>query len=237
MEKMISTADGGTIFYEVIGEGQPLFFIHGNSSNHRYFKKQIDFFKNKYQLILMDTRDHGRSINRSDHLTFGQIMSDIRAILKNEKIEKVSFIGFSDGANIALTFSSYYRQLVDRIILVSPNITFDQLKFVSRTASRISYSFTKNILKLKKKARVIRLAMTDLPIFKYQFKDWDIPTLIVVGEYDIMEPQQIKEFASKLPNAFFTTVKNTPHSIPFLRPNQFNHLAQKFLNETSKDKQ
>lgn len=230
MEKLISTVDGGTIYYQIIGTGKPLFFIHGNSGSHRYFKKQVDFFKNKYQLILMDTRDHGRSINRSDQLTFGQIMTDILTILKHENIKKVSLIGFSDGANIALTFSSYYRKLVESVILVSPNITFKQLKPVQRFYSKLFFDITDKLLHWKKRARVAKLAITDLPIFKRQFKNWDVPTLIVVGEYDIMETQKIKEFAQKVPNAMFTIIKKCPHSIPVLKPKTFNRLASNFLN-------
>ena len=49
-EKWIETADGTFVYVEIFGQGQPLVFLHGNSSSSRYFKQQISFFVKNYQV-------------------------------------------------------------------------------------------------------------------------------------------------------------------------------------------
>lgn len=231
MQKIISAKDGSPIFYQTIGHGEPLFFIHGNSGSHQYFKRQIDYFKDNYQLILMDTRDHGRSKNKANKLTFEQIMADIKTILKNEKIKKASFFGFSDGANIALTFAAYNQNLVNKMVLVSPNITFDQLTPYQRMLSNNLYWMAKNVLRSKKKSRVFQLARKDLPILPEQVKKISVPSLFVLGDHDIVKPENLGSFVKKLPNATLQIVKNCGHSVPRLKPDQLNNLSMNFLSQ------
>ncbi|MGX7024683.1 alpha/beta fold hydrolase [Vagococcus hydrophili] len=231
MEKIISAKDGSPIFYRTIGQGEPLFFIHGNSGSHQYFKRQIDYFKDHYQLILMDTRDHGLSKNKTDKLTFEQIMADIKMILKNEKIKKTAFFGFSDGANIALTFATYNQEFVSKLILVSPNITFNQLIPYQRFMSNNLYWMAKNILRSPKKSRVFQLARKDLPILPEQTRALRIPSLFIMGDHDIVTPDKMRSFVRNLPNATLKVIKNCGHSVPRLKPTQINQLSLNFLSK------
>ncbi|HGD4384791.1 alpha/beta hydrolase, partial [Streptococcus agalactiae] len=40
-ENWLHTKDGSDIYYRVVGQGQPIVFLHGNSLSSRYFDKQI----------------------------------------------------------------------------------------------------------------------------------------------------------------------------------------------------
>lgn len=234
MKKIISTADGSHIFYRTIGQGPPLFFIHGNSGSHQYFKQQIKFFKDRFTLILMDTRDHGRSKNRKDHLSFEQIVSDMNVIMTHEKIKRTALFGFSDGANIALTFASHYQKKVSQMILVSPNISFNQLKPFQQFVSNKLHWAAKNILRSKKKERVLQLAREDLPVPVTHFEQLDVPTLVVMGDHDIVTPDKMSDFVKTLPSGHLAVIKNCGHSVPKLKPKKLNQLSLSFLKEQTK---
>ncbi|MGO3732096.1 MAG: alpha/beta fold hydrolase [Vagococcus sp.] len=229
MEKIISSLDGTHIYYQVIGSGPPLFFIHGNSGNHLTFKRQINSFKHHYKLILMDTRDHGRSSNATNTLTFGQIMTDIQCILANENIQSSSFLGFSDGANIALTFAAYFPNRISRLILVSPNVTYHQLKRMQQFISNQIHFLSKYVLRLKKKSRVLKLAMKDLPISAKQYQHVTAPALVIMGDHDIVDVSSMTAFVSYLPNARLEVLTHCVHSIPFFRGKELNSLTHHFL--------
>ena len=231
MKKLISTADGSNIFYRTIGQGPPLFFIHGNSGSHQYFKQQIKFFKDRFQLILMDTRDHGKSTNRKDHLSFEQIISDMNVIMNHEKITKTALFGFSDGANIALTFATYYQQKVSEMILVSPNITFTQLKPFQQFISNKLHWAAKHVIRSKKKQRVFQLAREDLPITEEKINQLNVPTLVVMGDHDIVSPNKMSSFVEALPFGRLSVIKRCGHSVPRLKPKQLNQLSLTFLEE------
>ncbi|MFC6346883.1 alpha/beta fold hydrolase [Vagococcus carniphilus] len=233
MQKIISSTDGSPIFYQTIGSGEPLFFIHGNSGSHQYFKRQVDYFKQHYQLILMDTRDHGYSKNNANKLTFGQIMNDMKVILNNEKIKQTALFGFSDGANIALTFAAHNQKFVSKMVLVSPNITFNQLTPTQRVLSNNLYWMAKNVLRSEKKSRVFQLARKDLPILPEQAKHIEVPSLFVLGDHDIVKPEKLGSFVKKLPNATLEIIKNCGHSVPRLKPEQLNKLSLNFLTKNA----
>lgn len=42
------------IYYSVIGEGIPLMLLHGNTASSKMFTFLLDFYKNDFQIILID---------------------------------------------------------------------------------------------------------------------------------------------------------------------------------------
>ena len=49
------------LYYRERGTGEPFIFLHGNGEDSSYFKYQINYFQNKYRVIALDTRGHGKS--------------------------------------------------------------------------------------------------------------------------------------------------------------------------------
>lgn len=229
MEKIISSTDGSHIFYKILGHGSPIFFIHGNSGSHHAFQKQVDAFQKDHQLILMDTRDHGKSTNESNQLDFSAIFSDILTILDNEQIEKVMMVGFSDGANIALSFANYYPERISKMVLISPNIRFDQLKKSKQLLYRSLYAISDQFLRLKKESRVLRLAMKNLPLTKNYRETLKMPILFIFGDRDIIDLNKMTPFVDSLKQAKMVIFNKTGHSILRTRPLLVNKEINSFI--------
>ncbi len=68
--KFARMADGTRIYYEIFGQGFPLFLLHGNGENGKYFSKQIPEFSQHFQLFVVDSRGQGKSNNRANQLNF-----------------------------------------------------------------------------------------------------------------------------------------------------------------------
>lgn len=49
------------IYYEVLGEGEPLLFLHGNTASSKMFHPLLELYTTKYQVILIDFLGHGKS--------------------------------------------------------------------------------------------------------------------------------------------------------------------------------
>ena len=47
--------------YEMIGSGDPLIMVHGNSEDHTIFTEAAEVLKEHYTCYLVDTRSHGKS--------------------------------------------------------------------------------------------------------------------------------------------------------------------------------
>jgi hypothetical protein len=54
---------GFRMYYEVYGAGKPLLLIHGNGGSSKDFKNQIPYFAKNYQVIVVDSRSQGKSVD------------------------------------------------------------------------------------------------------------------------------------------------------------------------------
>ena len=119
------------LYYEVVGHGTPVLMLHGNSQSHHVFHSYKRNLQKSYQVILMDSRAHGRSrIKPGDadaEFTTADMAKDAAALLDVLRIPSCILFGFSDGANIALEFASLFPERTLSVIAVSGNITPDGL--------------------------------------------------------------------------------------------------------------
>ena len=54
--------EGGVLYYEGQGKGDPILFIHGVTMSCRFFARQLDWFaRHDYHALARDLRRHGRS--------------------------------------------------------------------------------------------------------------------------------------------------------------------------------
>src|SRR3989338_4907148 len=103
-EKKIKSFDGTEIFYKIKKQSKPfLIFLHGGSgSNHSWLFQEAEFINNDYSVIIPDLRGHGQS-GRGRSLGFFKVENfchDIKAIIDNENISKVTLVGHSLGGQI-----------------------------------------------------------------------------------------------------------------------------------------
>ena len=62
--------------------------------------------------------------------------------------------------------------------------------------------------------------------------DHKIPTLLIVGEEDVLAPPAVmKSMTEQLPHARFVTVPQAGHSAYFECPNEFNQIVRDFIRE------
>ncbi|MFX1312105.1 MAG: alpha/beta fold hydrolase [Promethearchaeota archaeon] len=96
--------EGIKIYYEVEGEGPPVIMIHGFAASLEGNWKQtnwVEVLKNKYKLILVDCRGHGKSDKPLDPAQYGAHMTgDIIKLLDHLSIEKANFFGYSMGSRL-----------------------------------------------------------------------------------------------------------------------------------------
>jgi len=53
--------NGIKIWYAVFGSGEPVILLHGGLSNSNCWGKQVPVLAEHYQVVVMDSRGHGRS--------------------------------------------------------------------------------------------------------------------------------------------------------------------------------
>ncbi|MFA2562612.1 MULTISPECIES: alpha/beta fold hydrolase [Bacillus] len=230
-------ADGSQIYYEKSGRGFPLFLLHGNSGSGKYFSKQVPELEKYFQIFLVDSRGHGRSTNVSKNLNFPLMVDDLKTIMLLENIRKADFLGFSDGANLAMMFTTSYPEYVHRLVLNAGNTKTSGVRFLLLAAIYALYSFvfipSLFSKKIQQKLSILSLLLHDIGVSKLDLKQISCPTLILVGEHDIIKRKHSIYLAKTIPNASFVSVSGQGHTFARKNPQQFNQEILKFLKEKS----
>ena len=99
---MKATANGLDTYCEIHGaEGKPwLVFSHSLACSTRMWEGQIAAFKDRYRVLVYDTRGHGQTAAPKGEYTLEGLADDLQALFRHLKIQKPHFVGLSMGAMI-----------------------------------------------------------------------------------------------------------------------------------------
>ena len=100
MEHKIKSGEHGSVHYWVNGQGNYcIIFTHGAAMDHGLFQHQIEYFAQKYRVIVWDVPGHGLS---KPYVAFSlpRAASELIGILNREKVEKAHLVGQSMGGYI-----------------------------------------------------------------------------------------------------------------------------------------
>jgi pimeloyl-ACP methyl ester carboxylesterase len=109
------------IHYQVLGNGNPVLLIHGFGEDRSIWRKQIDFLKEKFKLIIPDLPGSGQS-EIIDDMSIEGMADAMNAILKAEILlsenVKAIILGHSMGGYIGLAFAEKYPEKIKSFGLI-----------------------------------------------------------------------------------------------------------------------
>jgi len=112
--RTVTSADGTAInSYEHGQEGPVLVFVHGWSCDASYWREQVEYFKDKYRIVLIDLAGHGHSGSGRENYTMEAFGQDVKAVVESVGAEKVVLIGHSMGA---LVIAEAARLMPEKVI-------------------------------------------------------------------------------------------------------------------------
>lgn len=217
------------------GTGTPLILLHGNGENLDYFTAQTEYFSQKYRVIALDTRGHGKSERGTAPFTIRQFAEDLHDFMEAHDIPKAHILGFSDGGNIALCFALKYPHMVERLILNGANLdgsgvkTSIQLPII--LGYRLASLFAKKSPQAKANAEMLGLMVNDPALSPEQLHSLHIKTLVIVGTKDMIREKHTRLIQESLPDARLVLLPGS-HFIASECPEAFNAAVAQFLEES-----
>ncbi|MGO3114512.1 alpha/beta fold hydrolase [Enterococcus pseudoavium] len=234
-KKFANMRDGSEIYYEKYGQGPALFLLHGNGDSGKYFSKQLNSFSKHFNVYVVDSRGHGRSTNTQKETSFQLMATDLATIMEQEKLEHADFLGFSDGANLAMVFARLYPKKVDHLILNAGNTVPSGVRTIPHLLSYVQYAIVwigafvdtgmRNFLP------ILRLLFRDIGLSTADLEQIQAPTLVIVGKHDSIKTQHSMYIARSIPNASFAIVSGQGHMFARRNPKRFNQEVLQFLIE------
>ena len=121
--KTKSDASGNPVrlFYEDLGAGKPVVFIHGWPLNHEMWEYQLaELPKHGLRCIAYDRRGFGKSDRPWGAYDYDTLADDLKAVLEQLDLRNVTLVGFSmGGGEIARYIGKYGTERVGKVVLMS----------------------------------------------------------------------------------------------------------------------
>jgi 3-oxoadipate enol-lactonase len=111
--------EGGSLYYEIAGEGPVLVFLHGFSFDLTMWDDEFESFSKQYQVLRYDLRGFGRSAAAEVPYSHAD---DLRALLDYLGISHASLVGLSLGGGAVINFALAYPGIAQALVLVAPSL-------------------------------------------------------------------------------------------------------------------
>lgn len=232
--------NGIKVWYAIFGRGEPVLLLHGGLANANYWGRQVRALQRHYQVIVMDSRGHGRSSRNQEPYGYDLMASDVVALLDHLKIRKAAIVGWSDGAIIGLDIAMKHPERVSKLFAFAANSdpsgvadiassdvfnayiarAGEEYKRLSPTPTEYK-SFVAEITKMWESQQ--KWTASDLATIK-------VPTWIVDGDHDEAIKRENTEFmAANIPGAGLLIQPEVSHFSFLQDPEQFSDDVLHFL--------
>ena len=104
------TDDGVKLYYEEVGRGEPLIFVHEFAGDHRSWEPQVRHFARRYRCIVYNARGYPPSDVPEAVSRYSQARAcaDIKAVLDHLDLAEAHVVGLSMGGFATLHFGLTY---------------------------------------------------------------------------------------------------------------------------------
>ena len=107
------------LYYEMYGKGEPIVLLHGGVYGYiDEFEPFIEKLSQKYQVICIATRGHGKSEIGHKQFSYDQRAEDACKVIRSITKDSVTVLGFSDGGFASLKLAASHPELVKKLITI-----------------------------------------------------------------------------------------------------------------------
>ena len=226
-KKGYASVNGLEMYYEIHGTGQPLVLLHGAfSAIGTSFGKLLPELSKTRQVIGFELQAHGRTADIDRPLSSEAMAEDVAAAIRQLGMEQADIFGYSMGAFVALNLVIRHPELVRKLVLASISYTLSGvhpglMDGLGEMTPDMMYGspwhdeylkiaphpehFAKFFAKKTEMDRQTRdLSPEDIRGIKS-------PTLIVIGDSDLIRPEHAVEMFRLLGGGIFG---DTPAGLP-----------------------
>jgi pimeloyl-ACP methyl ester carboxylesterase len=229
------------VWYAVFGHGSPVILLHGGLANSNYWGLQIPALSSHFEVIVVDSRGHGRSTRNGAPITYHLMASDVLALMDALHIPQAALVGWSDGAIIGLDIAIHHPARLTRLFAFAANSDTSGVKNTGN-----SQAFAAYLGRTRDEYKKLSATPTEFDAFHEQLKKmWEtephfsdeqlrsikVPTWIVDGDHDeVIKREDTDRMANLIPGAGELIMPRVSHFAFLQDPEQFNEALLHFLS-------
>jgi len=243
-EGQTAEINGVDIYYEVYGEGNgdPVILIHGGLSNGDHFVNQIPVLAENHEVIVMDSRGHGRSSFDETPISYAVMAEDVLGLMDHLSIDKASIVGWSDGGIIGLEIALTHPDRLDKVVAYGANydptgvrLDIGTNEYFNAYIARASEEYQQNSPAPERwdefVANISNMWATLPNYTDEQLTTITTPFLILDGQKEeAIDLNQTKLMGLLIPGAELILMPDTGHFAMFEQPDEFNQIVLDFLD-------
>lgn len=190
------------LYYQKLGEGQPLILLHGHHQDGAIFDKLIAPLSLYYTVYVPDMRGHGLSSGEpSSH--YQTEVEDIAALIRKLNLKKPFVLGYGAGGVDALSLASQYPNMISKLIVAGTYVNGNGV-----SPAHITWNSLRSILVGDRDSKV---AMQDTNIAPEKLAQVKTPVLCVVGEKDWVKVEHVRWYSQLLPDSRLIVMPRQTH--------------------------
>lgn len=236
------------LYYETHGSGPVLVLLHGMGGNHASWYPQIAGLADRFQLITVDARGFGKSID-VEGLGRDGFVADLDALWRALELKQAVLVGQSMGGGCCVLFACQYPERVSALVLADTLIGLELPESVRGQMNQVQAD-TANLSQSERVlGKTTRANAPDLVALYGQIASFNsvglrtltgtqkvqpvqdlaatqLPVLFVVGSEDILFPPDLVEAVQQhLPMSQLQVIPDAGHSAHFEAPQVFNEIV------------
>ena len=165
------------LFFKKIGEGKPLFILHGLfglSDNWSTLSKE--YADKGFSVFTIDLRNHGRS-GHSDVFTYEAMANDLDELMQAQSISSINLIGHSMGGKVGMQFALMFPEKLNKLIVVDISLKYYPPHHESVLAALHLVQLTEQLTR-KEAENTLRRSLNDEGTIQFLLKNlyWETDT-------------------------------------------------------------
>jgi pimeloyl-ACP methyl ester carboxylesterase len=220
-----AAVNGLDMYFEVHGEGPPLLLLHGGAGSIP--EKWLRFFTPQFRVIAPEQMGHGRTadlIERPFH--YHDMAEDTVELMGRLGIESAVIAGYSDGGIIGLDIAIHHPERVTKLAVSGANARFDGYTTENQEFARSfdpgSQPVSDGYAHLSPDGaehwpvvlgRLKTMWAAEPSFTNGELQSIEAPTLLIIGDRDIVTPEHAVEMFRTIPAAQLCVVPDSGHGV------------------------
>ena len=228
-------ANGVRTYYEIDGVGEPLLLLHGGLCAIETLTGLRKALAAQYQVYLPERRGHGRTPDVDGPYGYELFAEDTIAFIEALAFGPTHIVGFSDGATVGLLTALRRPDLVRGLVHIGQQVNPAGLRpeFLGMfNLEAMPQGMLPPILRELYDAvspdgpdhwdvvagKVWQMITTGPDIDIAQLRQLRAPTLVMLGEHDIVTEAHAEAMAEAIPDSQLLVVHDATHGLPMEQP-------------------
>jgi pimeloyl-ACP methyl ester carboxylesterase len=234
-------------WYDQQGAGEPLVLLHGGMSTNETWGAQMPDFGARFRVTAPERRGHGHTPDLEGPMSYDVMANDTIGFLEAVVGNPAHLIGWSDGGIVGLLIAMARPDLVRKLVVIGAN--FDPSGMVpqamqgltSMTAGSDDLAVYRTLYEAASPdgpehwpvvfAKFQKMVSTQPNITHEQLGRIGAPTLVLIGDDDMISLEHTSALYNAIPNSELAVVPGTSHTLLMEKPYLVNQLVLDFLEK------